>query len=105
MLVLHEFRRYARIPIMTEVNVVSPDGTRLVASSLEVSSGGMSLKSSEDMPSGTNVEISFSLLTLPRVNVRGVVTWHKSKTFGIRFDPADDRRQKVKSWIDTYLEG
>jgi hypothetical protein len=33
------------------------------------------------------------------------VTWHKSKTFGIRFDPADDRRQKVKSWIDTYLEG
>jgi hypothetical protein len=65
----------------------------------------MSLKSSEDMPSGTNVEISFSLLTLPRVNVRGVVTWHKSKTFGIRFDPADDRRQKVKSWIDTYLEG
>ncbi|MGC2794430.1 MAG: PilZ domain-containing protein, partial [Candidatus Sulfotelmatobacter sp.] len=65
MLVLHEFRRYARIPIMTEVNVVSPDGTRLVASSLEVSSGGMSLKSSEDMPSGTNVEVSFSLLTLP----------------------------------------
>ncbi|MGB6026790.1 MAG: PilZ domain-containing protein, partial [Candidatus Sulfotelmatobacter sp.] len=105
MLVLHEFRRYARIPIMTEVNVVSPDGTRLVASSLEVSSGGMSLKSSEDMPSGTNVEVSFSLLTLPRVNVRGVVTWHKSKTFGIRFDPADDRRQKVKNWIDTYLEG
>jgi hypothetical protein len=105
MLVLHEFRRYARIPIMTEVNVVSSDGTRLVASSLEVSSGGMSLKSSEDMPSGTNVEISFSLLTLPRVNVRGVVTWHKSKTFGIRFDPADDRRQKVKNWIDTYLEG
>ena len=105
MLVLHEFRRYARIPIMTEVTVVSSDGTRLVASSLEVSSGGMSLKSSEDVPSGTNVEISFSLLTLPRVNLRGVVTWHKSKTFGIRFDPADDRRQKVKSWIDTYLEG
>ena len=105
MLVLHEFRRYARIPIMTEVNVVSQDGTRLVASSLEVSSGGMSLKSSEDMPSGTNVEISFSLLTLPRVNLRGVVTWHKSKTFGIRFDPADDRRQKVKNWIETYLEG
>jgi len=59
MLVLHEFRRYARIPIMTEVTVVSPDGHRLSASSLDVSSGGMSLKSSEDMPAGTNVEISF----------------------------------------------
>src|ERR1700691_1848858 len=105
MLVLHEFRRYARVPIMTEVTVVSPDGHRLSASSLEVSSGGMSLKSSEDVPSGTNVEISFSLLTLPRVNLRGVVSWRKTKSFGVRFDPADDRRQKVKTWIDAYLEG
>jgi hypothetical protein len=104
MLVLHEFRRYARIPIMTEVTVVSPDGHRLSASSLDVSSGGMSLKSTEDMPAGTNVEISFSLLTLPRVTVRGVVTWRKTKSFGIRFDPADDRRHKVKVWIDAYLE-
>jgi hypothetical protein len=105
MLVLHEFRRYARVPIMTEVTVVSPDGHRLSASSIEISSGGMSLKSAEDMPSGTNVEISFSLLTLPRVALRGVVTWRKSKSFGVRFDAADERRQKIKVWIDAYLEG
>src|ERR1700730_8668748 len=104
MLVLHEFRRYARIPIMTEVTVVSPDGHRLTASSVEVSSGGMSLTSSEDMPAGTSVEISFSLLTLPRVNVRGVVTWRKAKSFGVHFDATDDRRHKVKEWIDGYLE-
>ena len=104
MLVLHEFRRYARIPIMTEVTVVSHDGHRLSASSIDLSSGGMSLKSGEDMPSGTNVEVSFSLLTLPRVNVRAVVTWRKVKSFGLRFDPADDRRQKIKEWIDGYLE-
>ena len=104
MLVLHEFRRYARIPIMTEVTVVSNDGHRLSASSMEVSSGGMSLKSAEEMRAGTNVEISFSLLTLPRVNLRGVVTWRKTKSFGLRFDPTDDRRQKVKEWIDAYLE-
>lgn len=104
MLVLHEFRRYARIPIMTEVTVVSNDGRRISASSLDVSSGGMSLKSAEDMSAGTNVEISFSLLTLPRVCVRGVVTWRKTKSFGLHFDPADTRRQKVKEWIDAYLE-
>jgi len=104
MLVLHEFRRYVRIPIMTDVTIVSNDGHRLSASSLDVSSGGMSFKSSEDMPSGTNVEISFSLLTLPRVTVRGVVTWRKTKSFGARFDPTDDRRRKVKEWIDSYLE-
>jgi hypothetical protein len=104
MLVLHEFRRYARVPIMTEVTVISPDKHRLTASSLEISSGGMSLKSAEDMPSGTNVEISFSLLTLPRVTLRGVVTWRKTKSFGVRFDSTDDRRQKVKTWIEAYLE-
>ena len=104
MLVLHEFRRYARIPIMTDVTVVSNDGHRLSASSIDVSSGGMSFKTSEDMPSGSNVEISFSLLTLPRVAVRGSVTWRKTKSFGVRFDSADDRRRKVKEWIDAYLE-
>jgi CheY-like chemotaxis protein len=104
MLVLHEFRRYVRIPIMTDVTIVSNDGHRLSASSLDVSSGGMSFKSSEDMPSGTNVEISFSLLTLPRVTVRGVVTWRNTKSFGARFDPADDRRRKIKEWIDAYME-
>jgi hypothetical protein len=103
MLVLHEFRRYARIPIMTEVTVVSSDGRRLSASSLEISSGGMSLKSAEEVSSGTNVEISFSLLTLPRVIVRGAVTWRKSKSFGVHFDAADERRHKVKVWIDAYL--
>jgi hypothetical protein len=104
MLVLHEFRRYTRVPIMTEVTVVSSDGHRLSASSIELSSGGMSLKSAEDMPGGSNIEISFSLLTLPRVCVRGVVTWRKTKSFGVRFDAADERRQKIKEWIDSYLE-
>lgn len=105
MLVLHELRRYTRIPIMTDVTVVSPDGHRLSSTSIDLSSGGMSVKSAEDMPTGANVEISFSLLTLPRVNVRAVVTWRKSKSFGVRFDPADERRQKIKEWIDGYLEG
>jgi hypothetical protein len=103
MLVLHEFRRYVRIPVMTEVAVIG-DGRRIVASSIEMSSGGMSVKSSEDFSIGTNVEVCFSLMTLPRVNVRAVVSWHKPKSFGVRFDAADERRQKVKIWIDSYLE-
>jgi PilZ domain-containing protein len=103
MLVLHEFRRYVRIPVMTEVSVVG-EGLRFVASSIEMSSGGMSVKSPEDVTVGTNLEVSFSLLTLPRVNVRGVVCWRKPKSFGVRFDADDERRQKVKIWIDSYLE-
>jgi hypothetical protein len=104
MLVLHEFRRYVRVPVMTEVSVVCADSRRFSASSVEMSSGGMSLKSTEDISSGTNVDVSFSLMTLPRVWVRGAVSWRKTKTFGVRFDPTDERRLKIKQWIDSYLE-
>ena len=103
MLVLHEFRRYVRIPVMTEVSIVG-DGRRVSASSIEMSTGGMSVKSHEDFSIGVNVEISFSLMTLPRLNVRGVVSWRKPKVLGVRFDPADERRQQLKVWIDSYLE-
>jgi hypothetical protein len=103
-LVLHEFRRYVRIPVMTEVSVVSADGLRFSASSLEISSGGMSLKSSEDLAQGMAVEVSLALLTLPRVTVRGAVTWKKAKSFGVHFDTADERRQRLKTWINSYLE-
>jgi hypothetical protein len=104
LLVLHEFRRYVRVPVITEVAVKSVDGTRFTASSIEISSGGMSLKSSEELALHTNVEISFALMTLPRVTVRGVVSWRKPKSYGVRFDAADDRRHNVKKWIDSYLE-
>ena len=105
MLVLHEFRRYVRIPVMTEVVVVPADGGRITTTSQEISSGGMSLKGSHVPEHGSLVEVSFSLLTLPRVWVRGYVTWKKSnKTFGIRFDPTDERRQRLKEWIEAYLE-
>jgi Tfp pilus assembly protein PilZ len=103
MLVLHEFRRYVRIPVMTEVSLVG-DGRRVAASSIEISSGGMSIKSAEDFSIGTKVEISFALMTLPRVNLKGNVSWRKPKSLGVRFDAADAHRQKVKIWIDSYLE-
>src|SRR5271165_3786928 len=53
LLVLHEFRRYVRIPVMTEV-AVRADGNRFTASSIEISSGGMSLKTSEELSLHTN---------------------------------------------------
>jgi hypothetical protein len=105
MLVLHEFRRYVRIPVMTEVGIVLADGGRMTATSQEISSGGMSLKGNHVPEIGNQVEVSFSLLTLPRVWVRGQVSWKKpNKSFGVRFDSADDRRQKLKEWIVKYLE-
>jgi PilZ domain-containing protein len=106
LLVLHEFRRYVRVPVMTEVSVVSAnDGARFSVTSQEISSGGMSVKGTNGFEPGQRVEVSFSLLTLPRIWVRGSVSWKKpNKSFGIRFDPNDDRRQRLKEWIVGYLE-
>jgi hypothetical protein len=105
MLVLHEFRRYVRIPVMTEVAIQVTGGKKFTATSLEVSSGGMSLKSAEEVTSGQGAEVSLALLTLPRIWVHANVTWRKPKhSFGIRFDMTDERRRRLKEWIDAYLE-
>src|SRR5277367_3113097 len=70
-LIVHEFQRYVRIPVMTEVRVQLGDGSRVTATSQEISCGGMSLKAAHSPDPGSAVEVSFSLLTLPRVFVRG----------------------------------
>ncbi len=104
-LVLHEFRRYCRIPVMTDVTVVAADSRRFLVTSQEISAGGMSVKGTANLEPGQLVEASFSLLTLPRIWLRGHVTWQKpNKTIGIRFDTADERRQRLKEWIVAYLE-
>jgi hypothetical protein len=103
-LVMHEYRRYVRVPLMTEVAVTMADGGRLTATSQEISTGGMSLRCNYPPDTGGMVEVTFSLLTLPRVWVRAIVAWKKNKAFGIRFDITDERRQRLKEWISTYLE-
>lgn len=108
MLVQHELRRYVRIPVITEVAaVLTGENRRLTATSVEVSSGGMSMRSAEDLAVGQLIEISFALLTLPRVWVRGTIVWRNApgRTFGVRFDNTDERRLRIKDWIEAYLEG
>ncbi len=104
MLIVHEFRRYVRIPVITEISVLGADGRRFNATSREISSGGLSMTCPEDLIIGAQMEISFALLTLPRIWVRAHVSWKKSKAIGVRFDLTDDRRARIKSWIDGYLE-
>jgi hypothetical protein len=105
MLVLHEFRRYVRIPIITEISMVSEDGRRFTATSQEISTGGMSVKSAEEVQPGVELEVSFALLTLPRIWIRSEVSWRKpNQTFGVRFDLKDERRLRIKEWIEAHLE-
>ncbi len=106
MLMVHELRRYLRIPIITEVAVDAGGNERFTASSLELSSGGMSLRSKEEITANQPVEVSFALVTLPRISLKGFVSWRNTgaHTFGIRFDAQDPRRLRIKEWIDSCFE-
>jgi len=107
MLVLHELRRYARIPIITEVFLNVVDGRRIKATSIEISSGGMSMRCPHEVAVGQSAEVAFSLLTLPKATVRGTVIWKSaaSQTFGVHFDTSDERRLRIKEWVEGCMEG
>ncbi|MGC2323453.1 MAG: PilZ domain-containing protein [Terriglobales bacterium] len=106
LLVVHELRRYVRLPMVTEVAVDYGRAT-FHATSVEISAGGMSMKSDVRLAREQAVEVSFSLPPQGKlVLARGSVCWSRDEAgmIGIRFDPTDERRLEVKRWIDSYLE-
>ncbi len=105
LLVLHELRRYVRIPVIAQVKVQTEQKT-LSAVSGEISAGGMSLNCGARLEIGQAVQLSFDLPNAPGVAVRAVVCWARAgdDMTGFRFDPEDERRLKVKEWIDGYLD-
>jgi hypothetical protein len=110
LLVLHELRRYVRVPVVMEVRLESERGSKLTAVSMEVSGGGMSLSTAGKAVSGDNVTVGFALPEGKKVAVRSVVCWARASEdhagemlFGIRFHIDDDRRFAVKEWIEAYL--
>jgi PilZ domain len=106
LLVVHELRRYVRLPVATEVRVDYPQGS-FRAVSVEISAGGLSMKTEIRLAKDQAVEVSF---TLPpkgkQVTSRATVCWKREAAdlTGIHFDPTDERRLEVKRWIDSYLE-
>jgi Tfp pilus assembly protein PilZ len=105
LLVLHELRRYVRIPIVAEVQVRS-NGTRYLATMIEVSGGGLSMQSSAPLNLGEMVEVAFALPNAKEISLRGSIVWIRpdAATTGVRYDVQDPNREAVKSWIDDYLD-
>ncbi len=105
LLVVHEFRRYVRIPVAIDVQVES-EGRSVSCTTQEISAGGMSLKTGQKFTLGKGVEVSFDLPGLPQVRTRGSVCWvhPNDRLVGVRFDGQDARRTAVKQWIENYLE-
>lgn len=105
LLVLHEFRRYVRVPVITEVQV-ELERSKYLATSVELSGGGMSMQMKGPFKIGNSVELSFSLPNTKPLACTAAVSWIDGNegTIGVRFDAADERRYAIKGWIEEYLE-
>jgi len=106
LLVLHEYRRYARIPVITEVGILH-SGARATGTSVEVSGGGMSLTTPRKLKIADTVEVTLNLPESKPISVRAVVSWiddGPETQIGIRFESDDERRREVKNWVEDYLE-
>ncbi len=105
LLVVHEFRRYVRVPIVSEVRIKA-DGQEWRGRSLEISGGGMSISDSAKAASGQNATVTFELPGMAEVSLRGVICWTRPNegTFGVRFDQGDEARYHVRQWIDDFIE-
>jgi hypothetical protein len=104
LLVVHELRRYVRVPLVTSL-ILETGTERFTASTVEISAGGMSLRSTRKMTVPQAVRATFDLPKFGRVATRAVVCWIRKgeEMVGLRYDPEDERRLRVREWIDDYL--
>ena len=105
LLVIHELRRYVRIPVASQVEF-DVNGRTVVGTTVEVSSGGISIRCLAPLPKSDPIRLFLTLPGMEKLNVRAFVCWYRDtdKIYGLRFDPTDERRLKVRGWIDQYLE-
>jgi len=106
LLVIHELRRYVRIPVVSQAEVETGNRVSATVTTVEVSSGGLSVRSAAPLPKSDPVRLLLSLPGLDKLSVRAFVCWYREneKLYGLRFDSSDDRRLKIRGWIDQYLE-
>ncbi|HZI59012.1 MAG TPA: PilZ domain-containing protein [Verrucomicrobiae bacterium] len=106
LLVIHELRRYVRIPVVSQAEVEIANRAPAPATTVEVSSGGMSVRCATQLPKSDPIRLMLSLPGMEKLSVRAFICWYREtdKVYGLRFDSSDERRLKVRSWIDQYLE-
>ncbi len=105
LLVVHELRRYVRIPIVIQI-AMNTETRRLVAHTQEISGGGMSVRASAKLAIGQPVEVVFDLPKRPGIKIASTVCWVRDMDglAGLRFNADDQRRLPVKDWIEDYLD-
>jgi ActR/RegA family two-component response regulator len=105
LLIINEFRRYVRIPIVAKLDGLA-GMQHITGSTAEVSGGGMSIRFHGKLNLGDEVQLAFDLPGQPGIKVRGNVCWLRPTelTAGVRFETEQPGRDALKKWIDQYLE-
>jgi CheY-like chemotaxis protein/Tfp pilus assembly protein PilZ len=102
-LLSRELRCYARVPLITSIDVTSGND-RFSGVSSEMSAGGMALKTAMPAAVGQKVSLSFALPRLPQILLTAVVSWTQAgQRIGVRFDRSAGR-DAVRSWVEEYLD-
>jgi hypothetical protein len=105
LLIIHELRRYIRVPIVLECIVDLLGGGKISGLTRDLSYGGMSVIAPTRVSVDHAGEVSFTLPNDTRVKVGAIVLWrHEPELVGLRFEAADDRRLQIRPWIDDYLK-
>lgn len=104
LLILHELRRYVRLPIVLEVAMETSAGVKIAGMTRDISYGGMSVKVPMKVGAESTLELKFTLPNGELVKMPGIVLWfHPPELVGIRFESTDAPRQLVRRWIDGFL--
>jgi|SRR5205807_2844555 len=105
-LLLHELRRYIRLPLATAVAVQST-AAKFQATTVEISEGGMSINVPHDVSilESLQLRVMFNLPGWPGVSVQAQVCWVRrtENLAGLRFDRKDPATETIKLWISKYL--
>ncbi|HLJ89332.1 MAG TPA: PilZ domain-containing protein [Candidatus Angelobacter sp.] len=105
LLVIHELRRYVRVPVVSEV-AISAQSRSFSGMSLEVSAGGMCVRGQSSLASIEQVNVVLALPGAKKFSIRAFICWSRENEmlYGLRFDSNDENRVLVRNWIDQYLE-
>lgn len=105
LLIIHELRRYVRIPIVLEFALDLFGGGKIGGVTRDVSYGGMSVISPTRISVDHAGEVSFTLPNQTHVKTGVTVLWrHEPELVGLRFEAGDDRRLQIRPWVDEYLK-
>jgi ActR/RegA family two-component response regulator len=104
-LILRERRRYFRCPISIPVTVGKPTMWKLQCFSVNISEGGMALKTSIPLNVGEQLQICFTLPEHNAISLDATVRWCKAGCLGLRFTAVrPDRIAELQSWLAEKLE-